>query len=74
MLKSRQELRSMLSRIEAVIVQSHSRDPSQRDFFQWTDGAFQGVRTQCAHEDDDWLFNLIDQICTRQSVPYPVAM
>lgn len=74
MLKSRQELRSMLSRIEAVILQLHSTQPSETDFFRWTDGAFHGVLTQCAHEDDDWLFNLIDQICTRQGVPYPAAM
>jgi len=74
MLKSRQELRGMLSRIEAGIVQPHSSNPSEPDFFQWTDGAFHGVRTQCAHEDDDWLFNVIDQICTRQSVPYPAVL
>lgn len=74
MLKSRQELRSMLSRIEAGIVRQHSGNPSNLDFFRWTDCAFQGLRTQCAHEDDDWLFNLIDQICTRQSVPYPAVL
>jgi len=64
----------MLSRIEAGIVQLHSSNSSEPDFFQWTDGVFHGVRTQCAHEDDDWLFNLIDQICTRQSVPYPAVL
>ena len=74
MLKSRQELRGMLSRVEAVIMQLRSSHPSEPDLFRRTDGAFQGVLTQCAHEDDDWLFNLIDQICTRQRVPYPATI
>ncbi len=73
MLKSRQELRGMLCRIEAVIELVHSKNPSERDFFRSADGAFQDVLAQCAHEDDDWLFNLIDQVCTRQCVPYPMA-
>lgn len=73
MLKSRQELRSTLCRIEAVIEQLRSKNPGEKDFFKWTDGAFRDVLTQCNHEDDDWLFNLIDQVCTRQSVPYPVV-
>jgi len=61
----------MLSRIEAGIMQLHSSNPSESDFFRRPDGAFQCLLTQCAHEDDDWLFNLIDQVCTRQSIPYP---
>ena len=61
----------MLGRIEAVIVQLHASSRGEPDFFRRTDGAFHGVLAQCAREDDDWLFNLIDQVCTRQSIPYP---
>jgi hypothetical protein len=73
MLKSRQDLRSMLCRIEAVIELLRSQNAGEQDFFRSTDAAFQDVLTQCGHEDDDWLFNLIDQVCTRQSVPYPAT-
>ena len=73
MLKSRQELRSMLCRIEAAIELLRSQNARDQDFFLSTDRVFQGVLTQCGHEDDDWLFNLIDQVCTRQSISYPAT-
>jgi len=73
MLKSRQDLRSMLCRIEAVIELLRAQNSREQDFFRSTDEVFQDVLAQCGREDDDWLFNLIDQVCTRQSVPYPAA-
>lgn len=70
MLKSRRDLSGMLCRIEAVIELLRSKNPGEQEFFRSADEAFQDVLTQCSREDDDWLLNLIDQVCMRQCVPY----
>ena len=73
MLRSRQDLRSMLYRIEVVIELLRSKNPGEQEFFRSADEVFQDVLTQCDREDDDWLLNLVDQVCTRQCVPYPLG-
>ena len=73
MYKSRTELRKMVCRIDAFIDQLHIRHPADVDFFRTTDGAFSEALTQCDQEDDEWLFNLIDEVCTRHRLPYPIG-
>lgn len=70
---SRQELRSMLSRIEAAVSALRMRYTNDVRFFQSTDGIFTGVFSSAYHEDDDWLAGLVDEVCTRQGMPYPTT-
>lgn len=70
---SRQELRGTLSRIEAAISALRVRYANDVQFFQSTDSIFTSVFTHAEHEDDDWLAVLVDEVCTRRGVPYPLA-
>jgi hypothetical protein len=68
---SRSELRNVVSRIDAYITHLRVKNPADADFVQSTGGVFSEVLTQCDREDGDWLFNAIDQVCTRHQMPYP---
>ncbi len=71
--KSRQELRSIVSRIDAAISILRVRHSSDMKFFQSTDGIFSSAFNDAHHEDDDWLAVLVDEVCTRQGMPYPMT-
>ncbi|MFC4764663.1 hypothetical protein [Dyella koreensis] len=70
---SRQEMRGTLSRIEAAISALRTRYANDMKFLQSTNGIFASVFSSAYHEDDDWLAAQIDEVCTRQGVPYPMA-
>lgn len=73
MIKSRQELRGTMSRIDASIGMLHAAHPNDPEFFQSTEGIFSEVLVQFCPEDEDWLVGTIDWICTRHGMPYPAA-
>ncbi|SFS19986.1 hypothetical protein SAMN05216570_4218 [Dyella sp. OK004] len=68
---SRQELRGTVSRIEAAISVLRLRYANDAKFFQSTDSIFTSVFSNAHHEDDDWLAVMVDEVCTRQGMPYP---
>ena len=41
--------------------------------FLYTDDAFYEVLNGCDRNDQDWLFSLIDEICTRHGMAYPMS-
>lgn len=73
MSKSRQDLRSLLSRVDASVSLLHSKHPLDGEFFESTDGIFSDVLAQSSREDEDWVCGMIDWICTRHGMPYPAA-
>jgi len=73
MFKSRADLRRIVCLIDATVDRLHVKHPVDVDFFRSTDDAFSEVMTQCVREDDEWLFNLIDEVCTRHRMPYPIG-
>ncbi len=73
MIKSRQELRQTMSRLDASITMLHVSHPGDLDFFESTEHIFSDVLTQSCAEDNDWLLGTIDWVCTRHGMPYPGA-
>ncbi|WP_199099578.1 hypothetical protein [Dyella sp. ASV21] len=71
MLRSRNELRSSIGRLEAFIARMHDQYPADSDFFQHTDGIFSDVLSHVVQEDQDWVIDLVDAVCTRHGMPYP---
>lgn len=71
MFKSRKELRGAVSGLDATIATLHTKYPIDLDFFRSTDGIFTDVLGQAGREDEDWVFDLIDSVCTRHGMPFP---
>jgi len=70
---SRQDLRGLLSRLDASVSLLHAKYPRDKEFFASTDGIFSDVLAQSSHEDEDWVCGMIDWICTQHRMPYPAA-
>jgi hypothetical protein len=73
MSQSRQDLRGLLSRVDASVFLLHTQHPLDKDFFESTDGIFSDVIAQSSREDEDWVCGMIDWICTRHCMPYPAS-
>jgi len=73
MSKSRQDLRGLLSRVDARVTLLHTKHPMDKEFFESTDGIFSDALAQSSREDEDWVRGMIDWICTRHCMPYPTA-
>ena len=73
MFRSRQDLRGLLSKLDASVSLLHAQYPLDADFFQSTDGIFSDVLAQSSREDEDWVRGMIDWVCTRHRMPYPTA-
>jgi len=70
---SRQDLRGLLSRLDASVSLLHAKFPRDKEFFESTDGIFSDVLAQSSHEDEDWVCGMVDWICTHHRMPYPAA-
>lgn len=74
MFMSRSELRSVVNSIDAYITRLRIKHPIDADIMPLADGIFSDVLAQCDQEDDEWLLNMIDQVCTRHRMPYPCSI
>jgi hypothetical protein len=71
MFMSRSELRNAVNSIDAYITRLRIKHPIDADLMPPADGIFSEAMAQCDHEDNEWLLNTIDEVCTRHRMPYP---
>lgn len=71
MYKSRNQLRLELVLLNASIDALRLRHPIAPDFIRHTNGAFSHVLSEAGPEDEDWIIDAVDGVCTRHGLPYP---